>query len=97
MRRRLIFAVGAALLVVGLSAGCTERAEDSPGPSSSEEAEAVRVPDVVGLKSSDATAQLTGAGFDVVVDGSGDGTVSQQDPAPGAAVAKGSTVTITVG
>ena len=62
------------------------------------------MPDVVGRSQNAATKTLSGAGFEVVaedVDGrqtpDQDGRVSQQSPASGGKVDRGSTVTISVG
>jgi eukaryotic-like serine/threonine-protein kinase len=66
------------------------------------EPEQVDVPDVIGLDESDATDQLSGAGFrvrlqeDAVDSPDQDGVVLDQDPGPGPAD-RGSRVTITVG
>lgn len=60
----------------------------------------VAVPDVVGLSLEEAKAALEDVGFDVVVETATNetarGTVVAQDPAPGAEVAAGSQVTLTV-
>jgi serine/threonine-protein kinase len=65
--------------------------------------EEARVPNVVGLTQSEATAELQNAGFQVAVDEatvlnpSSSGRVISQTPTAGSRVAKGSTVRITVG
>jgi beta-lactam-binding protein with PASTA domain/tRNA A-37 threonylcarbamoyl transferase component Bud32 len=61
----------------------------------------VAVPDVLGQSESSATAELQAAGFEVSVteassDTVSEGLVSAQSPSAGTAVAKGSTVTITI-
>lgn len=65
-----------------------------PGTTTTTEANLVEAPDVVGLTVADARNQLTAAGF--AVDAAGDphdlALVVSQDPAPGAAVAPGTTI-----
>jgi serine/threonine protein kinase/transcription elongation GreA/GreB family factor len=53
------------------------------------------VPNVVGKSVSDAKNDLEDAGFDVEVNGPGDGTVTDQDPSAGEDLAQGETVEIT--
>jgi eukaryotic-like serine/threonine-protein kinase len=61
---------------------------------------AVAVPNVQGLSQDEAEAQLTGAGFNVVVQSEPNsapaGRVIAQDPAPNTEAQAGSNVTITV-
>jgi serine/threonine-protein kinase len=63
----------------------------------------VTVPDETGRKQADATADLQGRGFHVVVtdqsvtDSSQDGRVVDQTPSGGTKVDPGSTITLTVG
>jgi serine/threonine-protein kinase len=65
--------------------------------------EQVRVPNVVGLSKTDATAELQNAGFDVIVrevtslDPNNAGRVIAQSPSSDSKAAKGSAVTISVG
>jgi serine/threonine-protein kinase len=65
--------------------------------------EDVRVPNVVGMSRTDATAELQNAGFQVVVrevtslDPANAGRVIAQSPSADARAAKGSVVTISVG
>jgi beta-lactam-binding protein with PASTA domain/predicted Ser/Thr protein kinase len=75
--------------------GSTITLEVSAGP------EQAQVPRVVGQSEDDARAALERAGFRVAVDKREDaeaepGTVLAQNPAPGATVASGSTITLTV-
>jgi hypothetical protein len=56
----------------------------------------VTVPDLRGLTRSAARDRLDGTTLGLVVSGGDSGTVSEQDPAPGTVVARGSSITITL-
>lgn len=80
-----------------VASGSPLTVEFGPPPDTTGDATMLPTPDLRGLSMAEARAKLQAVGLELRLVGEGAGAVESQVPAPGAPVAQGSTVTVTLG